>query len=811
MNVPTFAPKFSSIDFLGRHLQTLARWSLIISIGLLPLLFVPGSLSLTLAFKPYIALFGVLCAVLFGSLALLRVGKIVWYRQPLVMGWWGVVLAGLVTGLIAPQTNFAFFGDTLDIHTVGFLTLLATIASLGLLFRTARGGVIVLYGVLFSTVAIISLWHLLRVFLGGEAITLSTFTTNAASPVGSLNDLALFAALSILVALVALMRLSLSRVYTAILVGVVAVSLIMLVLVNFFMVWLVVGLFALLLTVFSLTRQRFKDSIGEPVSLALVILSLIVFLVSAVFVVGGSALGGAVANTTGVSYLEVRPSWSATLDIAKHVFSNSPFTGTGPNHFSEAWMQYKDPSINATLFWNVPFNAGNSYVATSILGTGVFGVIAWLAFYGALLWAGFRTLTAPRIEDSLWHFIGTLSFVIGAFVWGMALVYVPGAAVLIVGALATGLLATAATHLVPRVTTSIDLLTSSRVGFVLISGVMVAIIVTIVVGYGAVRQMMMGATYASVTSVPAGPDQVEDITNRLVEAYQYYRTDTVARELALYKIAVLRASAGSVGTSTSEVQAFFTQANDAKVMSDMAIALKPNDARNWAARADLYTLLTSIGVADAENNARNDYAEAVKRDPQNPYYDLQQAVLALIKRDEEAARTAIGESLKKKGNYVDALTLLVELEVSAGQVDQAIAATEALANLEPQNAGRFYQLGILFNAKADTERAKQAFTRALDIDPAYANARYLRALVYLAEGDTATAVRELGVVRDLNPDNAIVSSLIEQIERGEVTSATVNGTAPATIEEPVATEGDESLVPPDTDALAPVNTPTVAP
>jgi tetratricopeptide (TPR) repeat protein len=807
MNVPSFTPKFSSIDFLGKYLESIARWSLILSIGLLPLLFLPGSLSLTLTYKPYLALFGVLAALLFGSLALLRIGKLTWYRHPLVLAWWGIVGASAVTGLIAPQTKFAFFGDTLDIHTVGFLALLGALMSLGVLFRSSRGGIIMLYGFVWCGVTLITLWHLLRVVLGADALTLGTFTTSAASPIGSLNDLALFAAMTILVSLVALFRLGLSRLYTGMFVAGILVSLAVLMLVNFFMVWLAVGLFALLLTVFSLTRQRFADAGPSTVSITVVVLSLIVFLVSAIFVVGGSALGTAVSNATGVSYLEVRPSWSATLDIAKQVFINSPFTGTGPNHFSEAWTQFKDSSINATLFWNVPFNAGNSYAATAVLGAGVFGVIAWLVFYVMLAVTGFRTLTAPRVEDELWHFIGTISFVIAAFVWGVALVYVPGSVVLIVGAMATGLLITASTQLVSRKVYSVDLLTSSRVGFVLISGVMIAIIVTIVVGYGAVRQMMMSKTYASVLTVPAGENQVDEITSRLIAAYQYYRTDTIARELALYKIAVLRVSAGTVGTSTAEVQAFFTQANDAKVMSDMAIELKPNDARNWATRGDLYTLLASIGVADAEGLARSAYDDAKKRDPQNPYYDVQQALLEIIKRDNDAARNAIGEALKKKPNYVDALTLLVQLEINAGQVDQAIAATEALANLEPQNAGRFYQLGVLYNAKGDTARAKMAFSRAIEIDPAYANARYLRALQFLAEGDTATAISELKIVRDLNPDNGIIGSLIGQIESGEVTPATVNGTAPATISEPVVTEADESLVAPDTDALAPVNTP----
>lgn len=182
------------------------------------------------------------------------------------------------------------------------------------------------------------------------------------------------------------------------------------------MVWLILGLTSLVMVVYSIGKERFSGnqlsftpSISNFNSTSLTT-SLIVFAVSALFVVGGATLGGAISKFTGVSYVEVRPSLEATADIARQVYKDNAFLGIGANKFTDAWRLYKDNSINSTPFWNTDFNAGNGYITTFFVTTGVFGGLAWLLFIVLYLITGIRKLLgATEDSDRMWYFIGLSS------------------------------------------------------------------------------------------------------------------------------------------------------------------------------------------------------------------------------------------------------------------------------------------------------------------------------------------------------------------------------------------------------------------
>ena len=86
---------------------------------------------------------------------------------------------------------------------------------------------------------------------------------------------------------------------------------------------------------YSLTKGRFKEAtLGveskDDSSVTSIALSAVVFTVSFLFIIGGSALGGVVSNVSNISYVEVRPSFTATADIARSVYAENAFVGIGP-------------------------------------------------------------------------------------------------------------------------------------------------------------------------------------------------------------------------------------------------------------------------------------------------------------------------------------------------------------------------------------------------------------------------------------------------------------------------------------------------
>ena len=70
--------------------------------------------------------------------------------------------------------------------------------------------------------------------------------------------------------------------------------------------------------------------------------------------------------------------------------------------------------------------------------TGLAGGLVFLIFLGTFLYRSYRTLFASEARDSGWFQIGLISFSSATYLWFMSIVYVPGATILILAALLTG-------------------------------------------------------------------------------------------------------------------------------------------------------------------------------------------------------------------------------------------------------------------------------------------------------------------------------------------------------------------------------------
>ena len=816
METATFVPKLpNKPDQVGRLLRRVSQVVFLATLVLMPLFFVPGMGSFALFPKIYFVLLGSLLALLFMSLVILRHGSISVRQSPLLLAWWLMVTASLVSVFLAPNFASALFGDALEIHTVGFLALLGLVMSLTQSVTNTKRTSMVVYASLAVSGLIVSLVFLARVFLGQSLLTFGTFQNVTDTMIGSFNDLGLFIGCLVMMSLVALAQLELPK-RGLVAVGVLLVlSLIVLACVNFFFIWVLISLFSLMLLMYVLTKDRFGSTsdTNHHRSLPVGAVSMIgiVFLVSAIFLVGGSALGSVVSNKTGINYIEIRPSLSATADILRQGYNENAFTGIGPNRFSEAWSLYKDPSINDTIFWSTPFNAGAGYIPTWFVTTGILGVIAWGLFLGMFVYTGFKALLANVTKDTYWFFAGTISFVGGLYVWIISFFYVPGPTLLLLGAVCTGMLIVAKQVLVPSPQKSLYLLSNSKTGFVLIASVMIVIIGVFAVGYGAIKQVSAAYVFSTAPTMvtPETADPVAVVSQRIALAYSLYPTDTYARSLANYQLSYLNQLL-SLQTPTAEQQQQFQNAiSTALNASTQAIAQKSTDARNWQVLGDIYGGLSLLNIEGAQDRAFESYAQAEKLDPQNPYYVLQKSVMIARGGNASEARRLAQLALDLKPNYTDALYLLSQLDIAAGDIPTAIKMTESIISIESNNPGRYYQLGVLHGAMKNTDAAIAAFTAAVTLNPSYANARYFLAEQYLIKGDKEAALAQLAIIRDLSPENTSVNTIIDKINSGDITVGQFASDTNLPDGSTVTTSNDvtTSSEVPETDLLKPVNTP----
>ena len=199
-----------------------------------------------------------------------------------------------------------------------------------------------------------------------------------------------------------------------------------------------------------------------------------------------------------------------------------------------------------------------------------------------------------------------------------------------------------------------------------------------------------------------------------------------------------------------------------------AIAIDNKDYQNWSMLGRVYGSVVPLGVEGAYESAKRSYDEALTLNSNNPAILLTLARLELAKDPDniDGAKEFIGKSLEKKSNYTEAIFLLSQLEIQAGNIEDAIRSVEAVVVIEPNNPVFFFQLGLLQSNIGDNKKAIIALEKAVALNPQYSNARYFLGLGYFNTGRTEEAIGQFTIVSDLNPDNEDVKTILENLRAG---------------------------------------------
>ena len=807
-----FSPRLNHLvkDSLSDTLRSLAYGVLVAVFGLLPIFFVPGvyaSLGFTKTYAVTVAMF---VAVLLLALSVLRSGKMRLIIPLPLAFFWGFALTAVASALLSGDIKDALYGMVFEVHTAGFMLLMALVMTVSLVFSQSKVATRRIFMVLGGSALILQLYHLLRLVIGADFLTFGIFTSSTASTIGGFNDLALFSGLVILCVLILLpqitTRLAGKVIASLLIVG----SLIILSVVNFYAVWLMVGFFSLLAILYFLSRDtwlKVAEEGSRPVSRLTLLLVGLVCLTSGAFVISGDYIAGKVGQITGVSYLEVRPSFDSTLSITKSALRDNALLGTGPNRFEDAWRQYKNPVINQTIFWNTSFSGGSGYIPTILATTGIAGAVFMICFLLAFLHFGYRTLIARTVKDAGWYTIGVVSFMAALYLWIMALVYVPGAVILLLAALFTGLVGATYIATSAEFGVEINVTESRQYGLLLIATVLVVIISAVLVVIGVSKQFVANVIYADTVRAFQQESDFAAADSGLAKASELYAQDLFMAERAQLRLSQLSNQVATNG----EVDAVTRQRNSNLLaegisLTEQAINLDPTNPTNHIVLSNFYALLDPAQFEGMKERVEALFARMEELDPTNPLYSVLKAQYKVQISDAAGARESLGKAIEKKNDYTDAIFLLSQLDVQEGKVKDAIILTSALISIEPNNPTRYFQLGVLLATDAQLAEAAQAFETAIRLDGSYANARYFLALTYLDQDRTEEALVQLKLVRETNPDNEVLAALIAAVEGGTYEKSQSNF-APVVDSSTVSEEGGVTTTTedPETDLVTPVN------
>lgn len=713
----------------------------------------------------------IVCAVL----AIVGAGVILIRRGSIALPSWQYVvavpllwLALLVSVIGRPGAGALFWGQGFEIVSavaLMVLTLLTLVTAFE--FRSIKK-IELVHKIALWVGAALAAFHISRLLFGVRFLSFGLFSDVVSNTIGGWNEVGIFFGAIVVIVVSWLALKPVSRRTQWLLWALLVASLCLLVAVNFPPAWYAVGVAMLAVGVYSWSTTR------RLPYLAGVVIVIGILCANPFF---GGTISQIVRSSLSISFIDVRPSWSGTFDVARGAFSTNPIRGVGPSSFATAWELYR-PDVNMTNFWSVPFSSGVGFVSTSVVETGLLGLVAWLVWLCGvlaavwLLWRSRSRLVASDTDPEAQRVSGVVvaAVVTALYLWMMIVLYVPSLPLLAATFVSYGL-AYAALGAVGAVSYREYVYGRTRMfqiaSVIIIGALMLFSIVAAVV---TVKHVVAQIYFSRATQEFAVQGNTEAGRASLARALAWGENDAHRRAQAEVDLASLNAIVSAITSEkdiTDDKRQEIQNALQSAVMSARAAeSVGPRNFLNTISVARVYEFMVSLGVENSYETALDAYARALTQSPRNPLIYLSLARLEIAHKDLAKARDYTTRALELKPNYIDAMFLLSQIDVTQGNLPSAIDATEKLALINPSDPGIFFRLGLLRYEEKSYTNAVLAFEKALALAADYANARYFLGLSYYNVGRPSDARAQFEVLVKTNPDNEEVGFILDNLKAG---------------------------------------------
>jgi Flp pilus assembly protein TadD len=162
------------------------------------------------------------------------------------------------------------------------------------------------------------------------------------------------------------------------------------------------------------------------------------------------------------------------------------------------------------------------------------------------------------------------------------------------------------------------------------------------------------------------------------------------------------------------------QTDLAKEARDDFVLASENDRRqaeNEVQSKHLYEQANELARRDKLSEALDLLRQALEKDPKNGFAYSQQAKIFFSVHDFEKASETIGRALAIQPYQPDFLYVEGVIAESEGKDDEALAAFEEVAQINPREADAYFEIGRIFMKRKDRERALAAFRKASELAP----------------------------------------------------------------------------------------------
>lgn len=765
----------------GSTFDTLTYYALIALVVVTPLLVIPTPAAPFQFTKMFAMASLTLFGLMFFVATRLQRRDFVLPLHPVFFTAWLLPLAYFLSTLFSSTTTLSFAGARLQQDSFVFVALAAIAFSLAAVSLRSKARLLMIHFAMLATFFVVVLFHFAQFALGADAISFGIFGRAGEGPLGSVGALGMFAGLIAVLSLMTIVGLRVRGPLRILLPIALVLSLFILMVANVSVAWWLVGVVALGAFVFSVMslpgyrqgRPVEEDQSREDISLRQpdsggMFASLIVLGIAIAFLFGSQQLTNSFGAFFGVGELTVSPSWSATVEIAKHTLGESPLFGSGPGTFAQQWAEHRPPELNDTIAWNVDFNNGIGFIPTSVVTTGLLGAAAWLVFLGAFLFTGVRTLLLRGIGDSFSFYLTLSTFVGSAYLWILALLANPSPVLVLFAFILSGMFVASLRRrpegLAER---RVSFVESPRLGFITVL-LLTIVVLGSVAAIFAIATRYAAAVYAQNSAVilQAG-GSLDAAGNRIDRALSIHPTDDALRFAVTIDLARLSRLAAQVQNPTQEERSRFQGILSRAIQrAEEATRLNPNRYQNWLALGRVYAAVVPLGIEDTYDNAKQAYEQAKELRPQSPAILVEEGRLDFSAGNRDGAEALAREALTLRRTYTDAMFLLAQIQIQEGNLQEAIASVEQATLLTGNNPVPHFQLGLLRYASEDYQGAADALSDAISINDEYANARYFRGLARYRLGRTQSAIDDFERIREGNPNNEEVARILANMRAG---------------------------------------------
>ncbi len=750
-------------------------YGLILSLGFfVPVFFLPiFNISINISKS---VLISTLVAVAFflWLIARLKDGRFVFPKSLILLTGALLPVALFFSSVFSDAIGQSFVGLGYEINTFSFILVLYALMFLSAVFFQQKKRLFYLYTAFFLSATVVFLYQLFRfVFLSFGLPFSDVFFQTPGNVVGKWADMSIFFGFIAILSLSAVELAVLGSKTKKALYFLLGTSVLILALVNFWLSWVIVGVFSLVIFVYTLSfgSNNTKNSSERKIPTA----PFVVLLVSLFFVLSGSLIGDTIYSIFKIPQEVIRPSWTQTIGVAKDSLSENPVFGAGPNRFTSQWLLFKPVEINNSILWNMNFSAGVGFIPSSMVTTGAVGITAWVVFLLAFFYCGVRSVFLLRVKAAHGYMVVS-SFLATLYLWVFLFFYVPNIVIIFLAFLMTGVFIASLAEARLIKNYNFSFLDDPRIGFVSVLVLILLIISSIVGGY-LLFQKFLSVGYFQRSIIASNVEgDLSKAEQSIFRAIKLNESDLYYRALSEINLARLSRVSFKKNISKETLRAEFQAMSDNAIKNAIfATEIDKTNYLNWATLAKVYQSLVLLGAPEKfYDGAKNAYNTAVLLNPKDPSLSLAMARLEITAGNKDKAREYIAIALNQKNNYTDAIFLLSQMQADEGNLKDAIASVEVATMVSPNDMGAFFQLGLLRYKTKNYSGAASAFGRAVELNPNYSNAKYFLGISLSKIGDKKSAIVQFEEVIALNPENKEVKKILRNLKAGREPFANVS-------------------------------------